>query len=215
MNRGGLIAGLAGIALGLLSLASDYVLPGLLTWLGNVAGTWLAVAFVVGAAPAAGPPRRAAVLGLVALVAATVTYYVGTAYAWDFVRVARLLPGLLVWGTLAVLAGPALAAAGAVWRQRSFRDRTDWWLGAAAVAILAGPLTAEGLFRVLSFIDGDVTTIGMTELLVGLALPPLLLRSGREAGLAYAVLAPIAGGFLVALWLLLPAIYMLAGSGHL
>jgi hypothetical protein len=211
-----LIAVAAGVALGTFSVLSDYFLHNPWAIAGNIAGTWVVVAFVVGAfAINTGAAREGALGGLVSLLVATLAYYVGTAIAWDAVNVARLLPGALTWGAVSLVAGPVSGGAGAVWRRHLFRGRQQWWLPSVAIGILAAPLAAEGLFIALQFAGDQGSIAGFVELIVALALPVWLLRNWQEWRLAYTVMSTLGLIGLVALGYGLRAIQMLAGSGHL
>jgi hypothetical protein len=215
VRRGLLIAVAAGAALGVFSVLSDYFLSNPWAIAGNIAGTWVVVAFVVGAFATGGFGRDGAIVGLVALLTATLAYYIGTAIAWDAVNVARLLPGVLVWGAVSLAAGPVSGGAGAVWRRGRFGSRSNWWLPAVAVGILGAPLAAEGLYLAWLF-SGEVGAVaGFAELVTGLVLPAWLLRSWQEWRIACTVLSTLGILGLVALGFGLRAIQMLAGSGHL
>jgi hypothetical protein len=125
VRRGLLIAVATGVALGTFSVLSDYFLHNPWAIAGNIAGTWVIVAFVVGALAMKGAAREGALAGLVALLSATVAYYVGTAIGWDVVNVARLVPGVLTWGAVALIAGPVAGGSGAVWRRHEGIDRRN------------------------------------------------------------------------------------------
>ncbi|HUP83009.1 MAG TPA: DUF6518 family protein [Candidatus Limnocylindria bacterium] len=214
MRRGLLIAVAAGVALGSFSVFSDYFLSNPWAIAGNVAGTWVVVAFLVGAFAMKGAARDGALGGLVALLAADIAYYVGTSVAWDMVGLSRLLPGVITWGVVSVVAGPIAGGAGAVWRRKSFRGRSDWWLAATAIGVLAGPLVAEGLYMAWLF-SGEVAAFaGFAELAIGLVLPVWLLRSTTEWRVAYPTMSVIGIVVLVATAVGLRSIQMIAGSGH-
>jgi hypothetical protein len=215
MRRGLLIAVAAGVALGTLSVLSDYLLHNPWAIAGNIAGTWVVVAFAVGAYASTGFARDGAIAGLIALLSATVAYYIGTSVAWDAVNVARLLPGVLVWGAVSLVAGPVAGGAGAVWRRRRFRGRNDWWLAPIAVGVLCAPLAAEGLYIAWLFSQADGAVAGFAELAAGVVLPVWLLRSWQEWRVAYVTLSALGVLGLVALAIGLRAVQMLAGSGHL
>ena len=214
MRRGLLIAVATGVALGTFSVLSDYFLINPWAITGNVAGTWVVVAFLVGAFAMSGRAREGAIGGLVALLTADLAYYAGTSIAWDMVGLSRLLPGVIVWGVVSVMAGPTAGAAGAVWRRHSFRGRTDWWLAGVAIGVVGGPLVAEGLYMAWLF-SGEVGAFaGFAELALGLVLPVWLLRSTTEWRVAYPTLAAVGLLVLVAMGLGLRSIQMVAGSGH-
>ncbi|MEP7360694.1 MAG: DUF6518 family protein [Chloroflexota bacterium] len=215
MPRGLLIAVAAGVALGAFSVLSDYFLANPWAIAGNIAGTWVVVAFLVGAFAMKGAAREGAIGGLVALLVATLVYYVGTSIGWDLVDVTRLLPGVLVWGAVSLVAGPVSGGAGAVWRRHTFRGRQQWWLPSVAIGILAAPLAAEGLYLAFLFAGEVGAFAGFVELVVGLALPVWLVRSWQEWRIAYTVMSTLGVIGLVALGYGLRAIQVLAGSGHL
>ncbi len=215
MRRGLLIAVAAGVALGTFSVLSDYFLHNPWAIAGNIAGTWVVVAFLVGAFAMKGAAREGALGGLVALLSATLAYYLGTSIGWDMVNVARLLPGVLVWGAVSLVAGPVSGGAGAVWRRHSFRGRQQWWLPAVAIGILSAPLAAEGLYLAWLFAGEVGSFAGFLELIIGLVLPVWLLRSWQEWRLAYTVMSTLGILGLVALGYGLRAVQLLAGSGHL
>lgn len=215
MRRGLLIAVAAGVALGTFSVLSDYFLHNPWAIAGNIAGTWVIVAFAVGAFAMKGAAREGALGGVVALLSATLAYYAGTAIGWDAVNVARLLPGVLTWGAVTLIAGPVAGGAGAVWRRHSFRGRQQWWLPAVAIGILVAPLAAEGLYLALQFAGEPGAIAGFVELIIGLVLPVWLLRSWQEWRIAYSVMSTLGLVGLVALGYGLRALQMLAGSGHL
>jgi hypothetical protein len=215
VRRGLLIAVAAGVALGSFSVFSDYFLINPWAIAGNIAGTWVLVAFLIGAFAMPGAAREGAIGGVVALLAADLAYYAGTSIAWDMVGLSRLLPGVITWGAVSVIAGPTAGAAGAVWRRGSFRGRTDWWLAAVAIGVLAAPLVAEGLYMAWLF-SGEVGAFaGFAELALGLVLPVWLLRSATEWRVAYPTMAVVGLMVLVAMGLGLRSIQMVAGSGHL
>jgi hypothetical protein len=214
-GRDAAVVAAAGVGLGALSVGSDYFLHNPWALIGNVAGTWFAVAFAVGAFVGTESVRRGALGGLVALVIATLAYYVGTSLAWDIVEVDRLIPGALVWGAIALLAGPIAGAAGAVWRRRIFRGRADWWLAAVAVGMLSAVLMAEGLYLGFLFSGSDTAIGSFAELAIGLTFPIWLLRLVREWRVAYVVAALVGIILLVALAIGLRSVQTLAGSGHL
>jgi hypothetical protein len=214
VRRGLLIAVAAGVALGSFSVFSDYFLINPWAIAGNMAGTWVLVAFVVGAFAMKGAAREGAIGGLVALLAADLAYYAGTSVAWDMVGLSRLIPGVITWGVVSVIAGPTAGAAGAVWKRGSFRGRRDWWLPAVAIAVLGGPLVAEGLYMAWLF-SGEIGAFaGFAEMALGLVLPVWLLGSTKEWRVAYPALSAIGVVALLAIGLGLRSIQMVAGSGH-
>ena len=143
----------------------------------SLIGSWLAVAFVLGTT--ARTPATGALRGLIGLLAAVVAYY-----TWSRCSTAGSAVGArhaaFVWGTVALLAGPCLGLAGGVWRDGAGRPR------ALAVAVLAAGLIAEALvfgagrlLHVDVVVDPGALVLG-AELVLGLALPMLLLRGAER-----------------------------------
>jgi hypothetical protein len=203
-----------GIALGLVSVASDYLLRYPWALVGNVVGTWIVVAFAVGAAT--GPSTtRAAVCGLLALVVATITYYVATSFAWPSSAIGLLVPGVVAWTVVSVIAGPIAAAAGRAWRSGRLFGRERWWLRPLAVAGVSAVLAAEAGLVALRSTDADVLLGAAAELAVALAIPLVLLRDARNRLTSYALAAIAVVVGLPVMSVSLPIVFRLAGSGHL
>lgn len=182
-----------GVALGLLAWTSDQ-----LTWPlsllipANAIGAWLGVAFALGASARTIP--TGALRGLVGLLSAVVAYYLLNAVLGHGFRVIGASHAATVWGAVALLAGPVLGGAGAVWRYGS------GWPRAIGVALLAAALIGEGVVfggeRLvhLERIETDPGALLFAgEAIFGALLPALLLRRGERlrgyiatAGLAIA-----------------------------
>ena len=127
---------LVGAALGALAWLSDQLQwPYSLLIPANMIGVWLALAFALGASARTIP--TGALRGLIGLLAAVAVYYLlytlGAGY-----RAIGAGHAATVWGLVALIAGPVMGGAGAVWRHASGRPR------AVAVAVLAAALIAEG-----------------------------------------------------------------------
>jgi Family of unknown function (DUF6518) len=181
---------LVGAALGALAWLSDQLQwPYSLLIPANMIGVWLALAFALGASARTIP--TGALRGLIGLLAAVAVYYLlytlGAGY-----RAIGAGHAATVWGLVALIAGPVMGGAGAVWRHASGRPR------AVAVAVLAAALIAEGaVFGIsrLVHVDQLGTDPGAllfgAEILIGLALPAILLRKGERFS-GYAVTAGFA-----------------------
>ncbi|MBA2701562.1 MAG: hypothetical protein H0U58_07680, partial [Chloroflexi bacterium] len=137
---------LCGAALGAAAWLSDqldYPLGLLLP--ANAIGVWLALAFGLGASARTVP--TGALRGLVGLLAAVLAYYVLFAALGQGFRSIGAPHAAIVWGVVALLAGPSMGGAGALWRYGSSRPRA---LGVAALAAgLAGEGIAFGLGRLV------------------------------------------------------------------
>jgi len=153
-------------------------------------GSWLAVAFGLGAAAAT--RWRGAVHGLIGLATAVATYYLLIGLLETGFRASGATHAASVWGAVAVVAGPLFGLAGAVWRLEHHFPR------AFAVAAFAAALIAEaitfGLPRWVRIdqVAGDPGAFVLAgELAIGLALPFLLLSVGERRH-GYGLLAVLA-----------------------
>jgi hypothetical protein len=174
---------LAGGLLGATSwLADQLQYPYGLLLPANAIGAWLAVAFVLGAVARTIP--TGALRGLIGLLSAVAVYYVLIALFGQGFRALGASHAATIWGGVALVAGPLLGLAGAVWRHG------HGWPRAAAVALLAAALIAEGVaFGATSWAsfaangglaDDPGALILAAEALVGLALPAVLLSAGER-----------------------------------
>ena len=153
-------------------------------------GVWLAIAFALGASARTIP--TGAIRGLIGLLAAVAVYYLLFAILGAGYRAIGAGHAATVWGLVALLSGPVMGGAGAVWRHASGRPR------ATAVAVLAAALIAEGaVFGVSRLVHLDQVgadpgaLLYGAEILIGALLPTILLRPG-ERGSGYAVTAGFA-----------------------
>ena len=169
-----------GAALGLASWVSDQLAwPYSLLIPANLIGVWLAVAFALGASARTIP--TGALRGLVGLLSAVAAYYILIAVFGQGFRAIGASHAATVWGAVALLAGPVMGGAGAVWRYG--HD----WPRAIGVALLAASLIGEGLvFGASRWVHVDQlgadpgAFLLAGEVVVGLALPRLLLRRGER-----------------------------------
>jgi hypothetical protein len=182
-----------GAALGALSWFADQLAwPMSLLIPANLIGAWLGTAFALGASARTIP--TGALRGLVGLLSAVVVYYLLNAILGTGFRAIGASHAATIWGAVALLAGPALGGAGALWRYGA------GWPRAIGVAVLAAALIGEGLVfggPRLVHVDQLGTDPGAllfaAEAALGAILPALLLRSGERlrgyaatAGLAVA-----------------------------
>ncbi len=160
----------------------------------NAIGVWLAVAFVLGGS--ARTIVTGALRGLIGLLAAVAAYYLLIAVFGTGVRSIGAPHAATVWGLVALIAGPVLGGSGAVWRHGT------GWPRALGVAVLAAALVGEGvvfggprLIHVDQLGQDPGAFLYLVEIVIGLALPFVLLRRGERLRgyLATAGLAVIAG----------------------
>jgi hypothetical protein len=166
----------AGLLLGVVTQLLQGILPGALNWLANALSGWLVVAFLAGSRYAT--PRRAAVLGVVLLVAALAGYY-GTVQARFGYGGSTSI--LVFWGIGALAGGLVFGAAGWWWRHGAERAR------ALATGLLAALLVCEGVYFLAILPD---PTVGAGAIVGGLLVPLVLGRTWRDRGLAYAGMLP-------------------------
>lgn len=172
--RSSLILALA-IALGLVAWAADRVsfesTISIVAGAGNLPSHWLVSAFAAGVIAKS---RSAATLAATAaLCLAVVVYYVAISWAGDRPGV-DLQRAALVWGSVALVAGPLFGLAGAVWMSGP-RAMKPW-----AVGLLCGGFFGEALFilwRLGGFDPNEPAVLFATgEFIVGLVLPFIMLR---------------------------------------
>ena len=156
----------------------------------NLIGIWLGVAFVLGASARTIP--TGALRGVIGLLSAVAVYYVLIATFGQGIRAIGASHAATIWGMVALLAGPALGGAGAVWRHGA------GWPRAIGVALFASALFAEGFVfgaaRLvhLDQIAGDPgALLFVAEMILGLLLPWFLLRRDERVR-GYAALAGLA-----------------------
>ncbi len=116
-------------------------------------------------------------------------YYLLIALWVDGIRAIGASHAAMIWGSVALAAGPVYGAAGGAWRHWSR------WPRIIAVAILSAALIAEGI--VFGARVGDATRALFTvEAVIGAMLPLLLLRHGERVGGYLATLALAVAGSL-------------------
>lgn len=188
-----------GAVLGLAAWVSDQLRwPYGLLIPANAIGVWLGVAFALGASARTIP--TGALRGLVGLLAAVAAYYVLIAVFGQGFRAIGAPHAATIWGAVALVAGPVMGGAGAVWRHGT------GWPRIIGVAILAAALIGEGIgfgsvrLSHLDELGSDPGAILLAaEVIIGLFVPWLLLRRGERlrgyiATAALAIAATVAIG---------------------
>ncbi len=142
---------------------------------GNLPSHWLVTAFTVGVIARSRPAGTLA--ATLALCLAVAVYYAAISWAGDRPGVDLQRPAL-VWGAVALVAGPMFGLAGAVWLIGPSRMK-PW-----AVALLSGGFLGEGLFilwrtRTIDLGEPAVLFASM-EILLATVLPIVMLRDLRD-----------------------------------
>ena len=194
------VALLAGAVLGALAwLSDDLGYPTSLLIPANLVGVWGLVAF--GAGAGARTVLGGAGRGLFALVAAVAVYYLAYGLLGDGWRAAGATRAAMIWGSVALLAGPTLGLSGSVWRHHTGIERSF------GIAVPAGVLLAEGLlFRAQVPNDPAAQALLTAEAVVGLALPLFLVRGLRAKVVAVGAAVVVAAATLVGLLVVLPGL---------
>ena len=173
-----LLVAATGLAAGGLTLLGQALLDAEWNRLANSGAIWLAVAFAVGSRMAS--DREAVVAGAATLLFALLGYQLAARVTGASISVA----GLVIWSGTALVGGPVYGFAGRRWAVGARRSRV------LALALLGAVFVAEGAYTLLAI--PDLARTGWVEVLVGLALPVLLGRGGRERMAAVALLVPLA-----------------------
>jgi hypothetical protein len=169
-----------GAALGVAAWLSDQLAwPYSLLLPANAIGVWLGVAFVLGGSARTIP--TGALRGLIGLLSAVAAYYLLFAVLGEGFRAIGAQHAATVWGLVAVVAGPVMGGAGAIWRYGA------GWPRAIGVAILSAALLAEGvvfggprLLRLDQLGNDPAAFLYLIEIVVGLVLPFALLHAGER-----------------------------------
>ena len=176
-----LVAGVAGMAVGGLTLLLQGLLPGTWNQLANSGAVWSAAAFAVTAVLRA-RGRRAAVAGILTLLGAVLGYYGATTLFLGDDLSAAALRGPAIWAVLAVPAGTMFGLAAAAGRD------AQRWHHIAGLVVLGGVFTAEAVYYATVLRYWPQAALFGT---LGLALPLLLGRTWRDRLLAVAALVPV------------------------
>lgn len=159
----------------------------------NAIGVWLGVAFILGASARTLP--TGALRGVIGLLSAVAVYYVLIAIFGQGYRAIGASHAATIWGAVALMAGPIMGGAGAVWRHGA------GWPRALGVAVLTSALVAEGfVFGAPRLVHVDQLAydpgafLFAAEMILAAVLPWILLRRGERLRgyVATAVLAVIA-----------------------
>lgn len=189
-RRWALVA-IIGLATGAITQFGQSVLPTGWSQAANAISPWLLVAFLVGSRMPG--PRSAVLAGIGTLVLALVGYYAMTQLRYG---IGGSTSSLLFWGLGALAGGPVFGLAGRGWRTGAHRTR------AGALGLLSAAAIAEGGYHALAL---DQVAVGLGFAVVGLLVPLLLGRDGRDRLGGYVALVPAlilaALGFVVFLWI--------------
>ncbi|WP_433203497.1 DUF6518 family protein [Dactylosporangium sp. CS-047395] len=169
-----------GVALGVLSLLLNTVLPGNSSRLVNSGAVWAVGAFAAGAVVRTGR-WRLWIAGIAVLVGAVAGYYGGLVVFEHRHVGADVLTGPVGWSVVGLAAGPVFATAGAWWRDERRGRRV------VGLCVLGGVFLAEAGYLVVS--DRPVGEAALVAA-IGVAVPLALGRGVAERALAVAALVP-------------------------
>jgi hypothetical protein len=171
---------LAGLALGVLTLLGQGILPGSWNHFANSGAMWLLCAFLVGSLM---PNYRwASAAGVVVLVGALIGYSLA---AWAF-GFAYPVFYVIFWGVVSVVGGPVFGSAGHAWRSGIFRARV---LG---LSLLGAVFAAEGWYTIQYNQD---LLAGSLFIIIGLLLSFFLAghNNARERLYTILLMLPLTG----------------------
>jgi Family of unknown function (DUF6518) len=176
-----ILAALAGLAVGLLTLFSHWILPGSWNQIVTSGAVWLLAAFLAGSARPVyrrTAYRWAAAGGLVVLVSALGGYSLVAVLLGDVAH------ALLFWGGVAMVGGPVFGAAGQAWRSQDIRRRV------VGLALLGAAFASQG-WQMISYKQDPLA--GWMTIGIGLVLTILLARSMKERLYSLLGLLPLTG----------------------
>ena len=178
----GTLVGVVGLAVGVLTLVGQGVVPGDWNHLVNSGAVWLLFAFFAGSLVRS--PGWAACAGLETLAGTLVGYYLARFVAYDM---SPARGTLLFWVVLALVGGPIFGLAGSWWCDRHRLKQ------AAGAALLGGVFLAEGADILINI--QRMRVAGWVSIGFGVVLPLLLGRSlrGRLFGLLALVPVSVVG----------------------
>jgi hypothetical protein len=169
---------LAGLALGVLTLVGQGLLPGSWNHFANSGAMWLLCAFLVGAVM---PNYRwASAAGVVVLVGALIGYSLA---AWTL-GLAYPLFYVVFWSVVSVVGGPVFGSAGHAWRSDIFRARV------IGLSLLGAVFAAEGWYTIQYNQD---LLAGSLFIMIGVLLAAFLAKSARERLYTILVMLPLTG----------------------
>ena len=182
------VAGLGGLLVGILTSIGQGALPDLLSPVANSAGAWCLAAFALALTDR--EPRRAALLGALALAAMLAGYAVATALDGNVLSTRANV----FWGAAAVVVGPVLGV-GAAWLRGSSPV-----LAGLGISPIAGILIGEGIYGLTVIADTTPAAYWAAQMVVGSLLLIAVaahLRVLRAIVLMCAATAVVAAAFYV------------------
>jgi hypothetical protein len=169
---------LAGLALGVLTLLGQGILPGSWNHFANSGAVWLLGAFLIGALMPA--YAWAAAAGVLALIGALIGYSIAArALGFEYP-----LFYVAFWSGVSVVGGPVFGLAGYAWRFGSLRRRI------IGLALLGAVFAAEGWFIIQYNQD---LLAGSLFIMIGVLLALFLAGSARERLYTVLLMLPLTG----------------------
>lgn len=173
-----------GFALGVLTVIGQKELPETFAGVANSAVIWTVFAFVAGGFGSS--LRVASIAGAAVLVGAVVGYYVSVPILVE--GAAANARSVVIWGVVAMIAGPVAGIAGGWWTSEVRSRRL------VASGVAGGTFLAEGIRRLT--IEPSDLVLGWAMVLIGLAIPIARRQPWRDRGVALL----LAAGVVVCVW---------------
>jgi hypothetical protein len=178
LTRWLLVAVVAGVVTGALTLAAQAVLPVEANRLANSGAVWVTVAFAVGWRTPS--DTTAALTGLMSLIGALIGYFAAAALAQAGVSVSTVT----IWVVVALVGGPAFGVAG------RWRATAVGWRSALAVAALGAVYLAEGAWTL--WMIPHMALAGWAGVIIGCLITLLLAGDRATRTRACLVVIPLA-----------------------
>jgi hypothetical protein len=162
-----------GIAIGVITVLGQGVLPGNWNSIANSGAVWLLPTFFIGSLNS--KKLKASLSGILALLGMVIGYY---GYAMIVQQVAHSFYFILVWSVCGIIGGIIFGIAGFLWSRRGP-------LHTLGSALIGGVFITEGLNILIHRNDyRHMITVGYVEIIFGILLVLILGRSIKERLLA-------------------------------
>ncbi len=176
-----LLSSVIGLAIGVLTVLGQGVLPGSWNWLANQGTVWLIPAFFAGALGS--KKFQSAMLGIISLIGMVTGYYL---YAMLIQNVPHSIYFILVWTGAAVVGGFIFGIAGFLWgKDHSSKHKFG-------SALIGGIFIAEGADKFIHIESyRHILDVATVQIIVGFTLVLLLERTAKNRIASLYMLIPV------------------------